>query len=115
MQGAGGIAVIFQMKMKSFRVAGCLSLVWAVSILFSPDCLADGNVSYIVQGAAKVVFSIFEIPKAMVDHSQTVVFPFGLVTGALEGAFRTVGGTLNGAFDIARGAAPLAKYAIFFV
>jgi hypothetical protein len=69
----------------------------------------------LIQGTAKTLLSAFEIPRTMLQHSQQMMFPFGLVTGSVVGAARTVTGTLSGVFDLARGAAPFAKYAIFFV
>ena len=72
------------------------------------------NGDYLVRGTARTMMSTMEIPRTMVEDSRYVPFPFGLVTGALRGAFRTVLGIVGGAADLARGAAPYAKYAILF-
>ena len=69
------------------------------------------NVGLIFRGVAKTLFSAFEIPRSMLQDTTRVGFPFGLVTGVVGGSARTVFGTLSGAADIARGAAPYAKYA----
>ena len=75
---------------------------------------ADGT-ALIFRGVARTVFSVFEIPKSILQDSTRVIFPLGIVTGAITGSVRTVVGTLGGALDIARGAAPYAKYALFFI
>ncbi len=81
----------------------------------SKAVLAQSSAGYLIQGTAKTLLSVFEIPRTMLQHSQNVIFPVGLVTGSMVGAVRTVTGTLSGVFDLARGAAPYAKYAIFLV
>ena len=79
-----------------------------------PAYAGDGrNLGLIFRGVAKTVGAVFEIPKAMLVDSTQVMFPFGLLTGAVNGTFRTVGGAVGGALDMARGAAPYAKYLIF--
>jgi len=89
---------------------GMLLLGWPSKALF-----AKSSAGYLMRGTAKTFLSAFEIPRTMLQHSQQVMFPFGLVTGTVVGAARTVTGTLSGVFDLARGAAPYAKYAIFLV
>lgn len=69
------------------------------------------DISYAARGASKIVGGMFAIPKAMLQDSGRVIFPFGLVTGALRGTFQTVTGVVGGVVDVARGGAPYAKYA----
>jgi len=69
------------------------------------------DVSYAARGASKLVGSMFAIPKAMIQDTGRVMFPFGLVTGAVRGTFQTITGVVSGAVDLARGGAPYAKYA----
>jgi len=69
----------------------------------------------LARGVGRIVYSLFEIPRSVVAHSQQVVFPFGIVTGTVDGAVRMVGGTLAGTVETAAGAAPYAKYLIFFI
>lgn len=74
----------------------------------------DGdNVARVLHGAARTLFSSMEIPRAILQNPGGVPFPFNLVTGAVAGTFRTVTGTVMGAAEMARGAAPYAKYAVF--
>ncbi len=75
--------------------------------------LAGGNPGLILRGVARLVVSVFEVPKSMASQSARVAFPFGLATGAVEGALRMTAGTLAGTFDIAKGSAPYAKYLLF--
>ena len=86
-------------------------LLIAGFIAFSPCAYADG-IPLIARGLGRVIFSVLEIPKEMITRS-TQAFPLGLVAGTLGGAVKAVSGTLVGAVDIARGAAPYAKYAVF--
>jgi hypothetical protein len=69
------------------------------------------DVSYAARGASKLLGSVFAIPKAMLQDSGRVMFPFGIVTGAVRGTFQTVAGVVGGVADVARGGAPYAKYA----
>lgn len=73
--------------------------------------VASANPAMILRGVAKTVSAVFQIPAAMIVDSSRAVFPFGLISGAIRGTFRTVGGVFSGAVDMARGGAPYAKYA----
>jgi len=89
-----------------------LSLVLGVLFTSSPVFAEVGeDISYAAQGATQIVGSAFAIPKAMLQDSGHVMFPFGLVTGAIRGTVQTVTGLVGGAMNVARGAAPYAKYA----
>ena len=79
----------------------------------NPHASAANSVDYLASGLIKAVSSVFYIPIEMIKDSGQILFPFGLVTGAVKGSVKTVGGLLGGAFDIARGAAPYAKYLVF--
>ncbi|MFA7254609.1 MAG: hypothetical protein WC133_00720 [Candidatus Omnitrophota bacterium] len=70
------------------------------------------DISYATRGAGKIVGGMFAIPKAMLQDSGRVLFPFGLVTGAVRGTVQTVTGVVGGVVDVARGGAPYAKYAV---
>ena len=73
---------------------------------------SDGNnMGLIFRGVARTIFAAVEIPRTILENPSRTPFPFSLVTGAVTGTFRTVAGTVGGAADMARGAAPYAKYA----
>jgi hypothetical protein len=96
-------------KLKTFLV---LLFVLGVGLASSPAYAAVGeDISYAARGASKIVGGVFAIPKAMLQDSGRVMFPFGLVTGAIRGTVQTVTGVVGGAVDVARGGAPYAKYA----
>ena len=98
--------------MKKLKTLLCLSLV--AGMFFAPAFLYadDGeNIAYAARGAGKIFGSLFAIPKAMLQDSGHVLFPFGLVTGAVRGTVQTVTGVVGGVVDVARGGAPYAKYA----
>lgn len=86
-------------------------LILLGSVSFKP-AYASNNIALITRGVARTLFSAFQIPATMMSNAGNA-FPIGLVTGAVSGTMKTVVGTVMGAADIARGAAPYAKYAIF--
>ncbi|HQB12583.1 MAG TPA: hypothetical protein PLX96_06375 [Candidatus Omnitrophota bacterium] len=92
-----------------------VSLAVIVVFLFNvvPDVWASDlrNMAYIQRGAGRILGSTLAIPTAMVQDSQCIMFPFGIVTGALRGTVQMVGGIVGGVVDVARGGAPYAKYA----
>ncbi len=92
------------------------SIFFAVIVfLFTvvPDAGASDsqNIAYIQRGVGRILGSTLAIPTAMVQDSRCVMFPFGIVTGALRGTVRMVGSIVGGVVDVARGGAPYAKYA----
>ena len=96
----------------------CLVILIAFLLAILPmhaDAFAQARDGYLVRGVGKTLFSVVEIPKSIVEDSKKMVFPVGIVTGTVKGAFRTVVGTLGGVLDMAYGAMPYAKYALFFI
>ncbi len=73
------------------------------------------GIGYAAQGASKMISGVFAIPRSMMEDSGRMMFPLGILTGAVRGTVQTVAATLSGTFDMVRGAAPYAKYLIFFV
>jgi hypothetical protein len=91
-----------------------LGLIMAAGFLLASPPVHAGtgqDAAYIARGAGKFFGSVFAIPKAMLQDSGRVMFPFGLVTGAVRGTVQMVGGIVGGAVDVAQGSAPYAKYA----
>ena len=89
-------------------------LLFVFGVLFMPSlgyAEMGEDISYAARGAGKIVGGVFAIPKAMLQDSGRVLFPFGLVTGAIRGTVETVTGVVGGVVDVARGGAPYAKYA----
>jgi hypothetical protein len=78
----------------------------------SQTVYAADNMALITRGVARTLFSAFQIPKEILVNAPNA-FPLGIVAGTMNGAMKTVVGTIMGAGDIARGAAPYAKYAVF--
>ena len=85
-------------------------IFFGAGLLVSSSAHAD--VALIAQGLAKTVFAVFQLPASMIAGS-TQSFPLGLLTGTVAGTMKMAVGTVIGAADMARGAAPYAKYAIF--
>ena len=77
--------------------------------VFSAPAYASGA-PLIVQGVAKVLGSVIQLPFTMLKGS-TQAFPLGIVGGAIGGTMKAVLGTVSGGMDIAKGSAPYAKYA----
>ncbi len=91
-----------------------LVFLLVLGVLFMPSfgyAEVGQDISYAARGASKLVGSVFAIPKAMLQDSGRVMFPFGLITGAIRGTVQTVTGVVGGVVDVARGGAPYAKYA----
>lgn len=84
--------------------------VMAMPLDASSELDVVGNSSLIMRGAVKTVGAAMQVPIAMLQDSGRVMFPFGIVTGAIRGSVRTVAGVISGAFDIAQGGGPYAKY-----
>ncbi len=98
--------------MKKLKTFLPLLLVLGVLLMSFPVYAGTGeDIAYATRGAGKIVGSMFAIPKAMFQDSGRVMFPFGLVTGAIRGTVQTVTGVVSGVVDVARGGAPYAKYA----
>lgn len=91
-----------------------LALLLTALTSFGTPAYAD-SIGLIFQGVAKTLFSVFQLPKAMWAYTTELGFPVGLVAGTVLGTVDTVLSTLGGAADIARGAAPYAKYAVFLI
>ena len=89
-----------------------LPLIFALILflLTLPRPAFADSVGLILRGVVRTLVSVVELPKGMITGGVQS-FPLGIVTGTVTGAVRMIGGTLVGAADIARGAAPYAKYA----
>ncbi len=70
------------------------------------------DIGYIANGTSQVVGGALALPTEVLKGAVQS-FPFGIIAGAMRGTMRTLGGVFGGAFNIARGAAPYAKYAAF--
>lgn len=97
-------------KLKVLKLTGCFLLLF-LKIIPSIYASDGNNMALIFRGVARTLFSAVEIPCAILQNSSRTPFPFNIVTGTVAGAFRTVAGTVGGVADMARGAAPYAKYA----
>lgn len=96
--------------MKSARF---LPLMLLMLMFLAPrPAFAGGNIGLALRGVFKTVGAAFQVPVGVLSNSTTA-FPFGMVFGAVEGTVKAVSGTVSGAWDIARGAGPYAKYLIF--
>ena len=89
-----------------------ITVVWILFFAQAPVYAGVGqDASYIARGAGRLLGSVFAIPTAMLQDSGRVLFPFGLITGAVRGTVQMVGGIVGGVVDVAQGSAPYAKYA----
>lgn len=88
----------------------CLLIMTFSTLAHAENPVRD--VGIIAVGASKVVGGVLALPVEILKGS-TQSFPLGILAGAVRGTFRTLGGVFGGAFDMARGAAPYAKYAAF--
>ncbi len=70
------------------------------------------DVGTVAVGASQIVGGALALPVEILKGA-TQSFPFGILAGAMRGTMRTLGGVFGGAFNVAKGAAPYAKYAAF--
>ena len=94
------------------------ALILIVVLLFSmfsvpQELYAANSAGYAVRGLTRLIYGIIAIPRNILSHSKRVIFPLGILTGTAQGAWEMVSWTLGGAFDLLKGAAPYAKYAVF--
>ncbi len=75
----------------------------------------DRNFTYIGRGVYRILGAVFQIPRYMLYKTMSRPLGLGTVDGALAGTFEAVSSLTRGALDIGRGAAPYAKYAVFFI
>ena len=75
----------------------------------------DRNFAYINRGFFRILTAAFQIPRYLIYKTLSEPLGLGTVDGALQGAFYSVAELSGGALDIARGAAPYAKYSLFFL
>lgn len=87
-------------------------VVLSLSTIWEANAGTGDDVAYASRGAGKMISGVFAVPQCMLQDSTRVMFPFGLVTGAIRGVAKTVGNVVSGAVDMARGASPYAKYAV---
>lgn len=71
------------------------------------------NINYLERGFFRIFTAVFQLPIYLVQKTLNGPPVAGTVDGVLSGAFYTVSSLMGGAFDIARGAIPYAKYLIF--
>lgn len=98
---------------------GLVVLGIIVGIIFfasPPNLYADDvqNINYVERGFLRILTAAFQLPIYLVQKTLAGPPIVGTVDGALTGAFYTISSVTGGAFDIARGAVPYAKYLIFF-
>lgn len=98
---------------KTFLVPSLLVCILFFTSL--PSLYADDvqNVSYIERGFFRIFTAAFQLPRYLIHKTLTGPPIVGTLDGAVTGAFYTVSSVVGGAFDIARGAAPYAKYLVF--
>src|SRR5690242_11494513 len=90
-------------------------LAFFLLFLWSAPVHAENPVqdaSLVLSGAGQIVGGVLALPIEIL-RGGVQSFPFGIITGAIRGTFRTLGGVFGGAFSAAQGAAPYAKYAAF--
>ena len=92
---------------------GYLLIFFLLSFLLFP-ATSYANLDLVFHGLSQTLSSVFALP-AQLMQGGAQAFPLGLVSGAISGSMQAVGGTLAGAINMARGAAPYAKYMIFLL
>lgn len=95
------------------RRLSCIFIFLASCFLLFP-AVTYADMGLVFRGLARTVSAAFELPFQLM-RGGTQAFPLGLLSSAISGSMRTMAGTLLGAIDMARGAAPYAKYMVFLI
>lgn len=88
-------------------------LIGVLLFVFAPQAFAKSTDALLFRGVGKAVVAVLSIPVGVATGAAQGGFPFGMIGGVVKGTANAVGGTLSSAFDLARGGAPYAKYAVF--
>ena len=97
---------------KLWLLAAALFLLFPVPFGFASD---DSNFYHMSNGFLRILTAAFQIPRYLVYKTLTGPPGLGTIDGALSGTFYAVSQVSNGAFEMARGAVPYAKYAAPFL
>lgn len=95
-----------------------VALILGFLIIATPPVYAgdkDSTAYLLYRGTSRVITAPFSGASTMLQQTVTRPFPYGMVTGTLNGTMKIVEGVLSGAIDLARGAAPYAKYLVFLL
>ena len=84
-------------------------------LALAPYALAKPTDALLFRGIGKAIVGVLSIPVGVATGAAQGGFPFGMIGGVLKGTASAVGSTVSGAFDLARGGAPYAKYAAFAI
>ena len=102
--------------MKQKRAFWVLGFILGIFFFGSPSsvCADDvQNINYLERGFFRIFTAAFQLPIYLIQKTLNGPPIVGTVDGALSGTFYTVSSVVGGTFDLARGAAPYAKYLIF--
>ncbi len=78
----------------------------------APEALAGQSEALLVRGVGKALTAVLSVPAGMAAGAARGSFPFGVIGGVVQGTVVAVTNTVSSAFDLARGGAPYAKYAL---
>lgn len=97
---------------KPTRCGALVSILLSLMLaFFAPQALAKSTDALLFRGVGKALGAVLSIPVGMATGAAQGGFPFGMIGGVVRGTASAVGSTISGAFDLARGGAPYAKYA----
>lgn len=99
----------------TLRQALAVSFMLAFFLTLPGPIFAETSSGRFSRGLMSTTTAAFQLPLQLVNSTLTKPFPFGVVDGAVRGTVGTVGQMVGGIFDMGAGAAPYAKYAVFFV
>ena len=91
----------------------CSSAVFLALALAPLSSWAGTSEALLMRGTGKTLSAVMSVPAGMLNGAARGGFPFGMIGGAVQGSVTAVSRIFSGAFDLARGAAPYAKYAVF--
>lgn len=98
---------------KGLRPRWAAVLMLAAVLVCAAPQPASANIPLIARGLGRTLSAVFSLPASMMADSVRGGFPLGLIMGTVRGTMQAITGTVVGAIDMARGAAPYAKYLVF--
>lgn len=102
--------------MKQKRAFWILGFILEIIFLILPGRLYAGdvqNINYLERGFFRIFTAAFQLPIYLIQKTLNGPPIVGTIDGVLTGTFYTISSVTGGAFDLARGAIPYAKYLVF--
>lgn len=95
------------------KLSAIIIVLGLLASMAPPNVLAGDaeNIASFAGGFQQILSSVIQLPLKLVNNTLTQPFPFGILTGAIDGTVSTVTNLVGGVAQMGTAAAPYAKYA----